>query len=122
MKPLENTIDETLVGPSSEPAVDGLPATVQLGHVTPWRAVVEDPEHAVEHGAMIGPPPAASLLRKERLDAFPAVVGELVLTCPHSLVQRYESRVVSKTEVIPRLADAERRGEAPSGAAASRDA
>ncbi len=39
-------------------------------------AAVEDPEHAVEHGAMIGTPPAASLLRKERLDALPAVVGE----------------------------------------------
>ena len=46
----------------------------------------------------------------------------LKLTCHQYLVQRYESRVVSKTDVIPRLADAERRGEAPRGAAASRDA
>ncbi|MEY3027118.1 MAG: hypothetical protein RLZZ238_2015 [Planctomycetota bacterium] len=45
-----------------------------------------------------------------------------VLTCPRSLVQHYESRVVSIESTVSSLAAAERRGGAPSAAAASRAA
>ena len=44
------------------------------------------------------------------------------LTCPRSLVQHYESRVDSIESTGSSLAAAERRGGAPSGAAASRAA
>ena len=48
--------------------------------------------------------------------------GLVILTCPRSLVQHYESRVVSIESTGFSLAAAERRGGAPSAAAASRAA
>ncbi len=54
-------------------------------------------------------------LRAEYLNAY-------VLTCPRSLVQHYESRVGSIESTVSSLAAAERRGGAPSAAAASRAA
>ena len=78
VQPRKDPIEQTFARPSSVAPVNGLPLAVALGHVAPLRASVEDPEHPVEDGAMVGPLAAASLGRQYWLDAIPCIIGEFV--------------------------------------------
>jgi putative transposase len=60
--------------------------------------------------------------RKDHVWAYDFVAARTHVTCPRSLVQHYKSRVVSIESTVFSLAAAERRGGAPSAAAASRAA
>jgi hypothetical protein len=77
---MEDLVEQPLTRPASVASVDRLPLAVARGHVAPVGARVEDPEDAVEDGAVVGPPATAMLTREQVLDAFVAVVGHLVAT------------------------------------------
>src|SRR5438552_2058699 len=46
--------------------------------IAPWRTRTQDPEDAIEHAAVVYTRNAARLVRQERLDGSPFVVGEFV--------------------------------------------
>src|SRR6185436_14046795 len=62
------------------PVVDGLPRTVIRGYVAPRQSAAGPPEHAVDHGAVIGPPatPLRLLAGQQRLQPGPFLVGQIV--------------------------------------------
>ena len=48
----------TILGPTAEPAVNGLSGTEALGQIALGGSDIEDPQDAVDDGAMIGPLPS----------------------------------------------------------------
>ncbi len=67
-------------GPAAMPVVDGLPVPVLGRHVPPRHPTAGSPQHAVDHGPVIGPPspPASCLAGQQRLQPSPFLVGQIV--------------------------------------------
>ena len=62
--------------PANESIVAGGVWAKVLRQIAPWRSRTQDPEDAVEHAAVIYTWNAARLVRQERLDGGPFIVGE----------------------------------------------
>ena len=102
-----------------------LPAVVPLAHYLPARRPFDWNGFKAESvNSGLDLPPYLSIGRLDPDSFIRTADGwSAILTCPRSLVQRYEGRVGSIVIVtVSTLAAAERRGAAPSAAAASRAA
>ncbi|GAA4611163.1 hypothetical protein GCM10023195_47140 [Actinoallomurus liliacearum] len=72
----QDRIEGAVTGPPAIPLIDGFPVPIPLGQVPPRRAGGQLPQHPVQHGAVIQPPPAAGRLgRQQRLDPLPGRIG-----------------------------------------------
>src|SRR3712207_4431118 len=49
----QDCVPETTLGPAIEAGSNGGPRPVALGQVAPWSPSSVDPEHAVDHAAMV---------------------------------------------------------------------
>ena len=81
---LQHVLQNAFFHPALEATKTGRVRRISIGHVSPWRAGSQDPEHAVEHVARIAPRSAATILanlrlRKKLLDCGPLLVGQVHL-------------------------------------------
>jgi len=62
------------------PVVDGLPVPELGRQITPSHTAPGPPEHAVDHGAVIGPPATttSSRVRQQRLQPSPFLIGQIM--------------------------------------------
>jgi hypothetical protein len=63
---------------TNKPVVAGRVRPKVLRQISPWRSRPQYPEDAVEHPPVVHPRHAARLVRKERPDGSPLIVGEFV--------------------------------------------
>src|SRR6185436_4511688 len=64
--------------PPNEAIVTSGAGAVRLWQVAPWRTWSEDPKDPVEHAPVVHTRNAAQLVRQERLDCRPFIIGEFV--------------------------------------------
>jgi hypothetical protein len=78
----QEALPETRLAPAIEPAGDGADRAIALRQIAPGRAGTQNPENAVQDGAVmvVGPPCWRPLGRQKRLKALPLPVRQLV-TC-----------------------------------------
>jgi hypothetical protein len=78
---LQEPIESAAALPLLKAAVAGLVRRVALRQIRPRGAGAQDPQHAVEHGARIGPRPATTIRStarpKRRFEHRPLGVGEV---------------------------------------------
>jgi hypothetical protein len=69
----------SITRPASMPVIDGLPVSIDRRQVPPGQATAGSPEHPVEHGPVISPPPALTRLAgQQRLQPGPLLVGQIM--------------------------------------------
>src|SRR4051794_18128121 len=70
---LQHTAPYPQLAPAVEPARHGPDRAIPLGQVAPWRTCAQDPENAVQDGAVavVGPPRVRPLGRQKRLQTLP---------------------------------------------------
>ena len=74
----EDTIKDAIGSPAIEPMIDALPLSIAFGQIAPRCSGSENPEHAIERGAMIIPFAAAFLYWEQTFETFPLLVADFI--------------------------------------------